>query len=119
MTVELIDIYGKKAGDSTPFPGDFLGKGPMPPSFKIPEILNDHGLNYGDLDTVDSATDAMSELVHWMEKQGWTPPPMLQGMRTQKEQIEFLKIALEIIAAGNTDPDRMVELAQKALKEVQ
>lgn len=116
MTVELIDIYGKKAGDSTPFPGDFLGKGPMPPSFKIPYILNDMDLPYGDL---DSSFMAMSELVRWMEAQGWTPPPMLQGMRTQKEQIEFLKLALEIIAAGNTDPDRMVELAQKALKEVQ
>jgi predicted Zn-dependent peptidase len=27
-----------------------------------------------------------------------------------------VKDALEIIAAGNTDPDRMVELAQQALK---
>ena len=32
---------------------------------------------------------------------------------------EVMREALETIAAGNTDPDRMVELAQEALKEVQ
>jgi hypothetical protein len=56
---------------------------------------------------------------------GWALAPYLQRVGDFKpilgkdQKIATLQAALETIAAGNTDPDRMVELAQEALKEVQ
>lgn len=53
-------------------------------------------------------------LAPYLQRVGDFKPPM-----GKDQKIATFKAALEIIAAGNTDPDRMVELAQEALKEAQ
>jgi hypothetical protein len=40
---------------------------------------------------------------------------LCEALMARRHEVS-VKDALEIIAAGNTDPDRMVELAQQALK---
>lgn len=79
MPVELIDILGQKPDGSR----DLLGKGPMPPIMKIPDILINYGLAPRDFgceeDLAESVNAAMVELVRWMEAQGWTPPPLFDG----------------------------------------
>lgn len=51
-------------------------------------------------------------LAPYLQRVGDFKPPM-----GKDQKIATFRAALEIIAAGNTDPDRMVELAQEALKE--
>lgn len=120
MTVELMDVLGKKPDGST----DFIGKGPMVPMLKIPELLREYGLSTGDFgcedDLADSVRDAFIELVRWMEKQGWTPPPLLVGMPSH---LDLLKTAIHRLEDILKDDDgqaykeaqRFVEQARKVV----
>jgi hypothetical protein len=120
MTVELIDILGQKPDGSR----DLLGKGPMPPIMKIPDILTNYGLSARDFgceeDMAESVKDAFVELVRWMEAQGWMPPPLLQGMPTHKELLVEALHRLEDVLKDDDgqaykEAQRFVEKARKVV----
>ena len=73
MIDDTCDIIGIKNGVET-----LLGRGPIPWNMKAKEILFSYGFNdFSDEDSQASyALAAVEELVAWMVKMGWTPPPM-------------------------------------------
>lgn len=121
MTVELIDVLGEKADGTR----ELIGKGPMSPVMKIPEILRNYGLSPADCadeEVGECANSAMFELVRWMIAQGWTPPPTLAGMPSH---LALLKTALHRLEDMLRDDDgqaykearKFVEQARKVVPE--
>lgn len=74
MTTDQCAIVGVKNGVET-----LLGSGPMPWQMKAKDILKSYGFDdFSEDDTQASyALVAIEELVTWMLKMGWTPPPMI------------------------------------------
>lgn len=114
MAVELIDILGEKPDGSR----DLIGKGPMPPIMKIPDILRNYGLSPADCadeEIGECINAAMVDLVRWMEAQGWTKPPLLQGMPSH---LELLKTALHRLEDILKDDDgQAYKEAQKFVEQ--
>jgi hypothetical protein len=63
----------------------------------------------------DEAQALAASVQHHADYVGFTHTYLVTEVEAVSTAVS-VKDALEIIAAGNTDPDRMVELAQQALK---
>lgn len=70
---DLCAIYGRDAEGTE----HLLGHGPMPPRMKARELLRDHGFDSPDDEDSESAfaLAVCEDLVAWMVKVGWQPPP--------------------------------------------
>jgi len=64
----------------------------------------------------DEAQALAASVQHHAEYVGLTHTYLITEVEVVRTDDTSVKDALETIAAGNTDPDRMVELAQQALK---
>lgn len=108
-TPEMMDLYGKKA-DGTE---EFLGHVPMSPEMKIPDLVRSYGFNPDDLDEGSMVVGAMEDLIAWLKKQGWTPPPIIPAdTQAGTEQTEAEKLA-----AAKSAAHRALDAAEKAWYE--
>jgi hypothetical protein len=106
-----------------------MKKDTLPPD---PEKMNDSRAEWGascirhfqcttGADFDDALCDLLCDLMHWADRNELEFDGQLSRARMHYEAetspcIEILVDALNTIAAGNTDPDRMVQIATDALE---
>lgn len=74
MCDDMCDIVGVNGGVEA-----LLGKGPMPWKMKAKDILRSYGFDDFSADDSEAslALTAVEDLVTWMIKMGWKPPPLI------------------------------------------